>query len=193
LGRFLKWAAIVFFLLGVLGILIEKVQEESVAKPGMAKDRQTSTVSRTGEWKIERDRSSFDDSPTVTLSLKALKPVSGWPGKIEFPVMVLRCREHKTEAYIRTNMVPNVEYGHASEATVRLRLDEDPATKVLASESTDHQALFFRDPIPFVRSILKHQELLFGFTPFNSPAVETVFFLDGLSEAIKPLREACHW
>jgi type VI secretion system protein VasI len=90
-------------------------------------------------------------------------------------------------------MVPNVEYGHASEATVRLRLDEDPATKVLASESTDHQALFFRDPIPFIRSLLKHQELLFGFTPFNSPAVETVFFLDGLSEAIKPLREACRW
>jgi type VI secretion system protein VasI len=90
-------------------------------------------------------------------------------------------------------MAPNVEEGHFREATVRIRLDDDPAMKKLASQSTDSNALFFREPIPFIRLLLKRERMVFGFTPFNSPAVETEFGLDGLNEAIKPLREACGW
>lgn len=65
--------------------------------------------------------------------------------------------------------------------------------KSLASESTDHLALFLREPIPLIRALTAHDHLTFGFTPFNSSPVETTFDLSGLKAAITPLQEACGW
>ncbi len=183
-GLFLLWA-IGFFV--ERAIVEPKVQKEQAAKLAAR------IASPTRKWTVERGRSSFDDSPTVELQLEAESTISGWPNKVETPVLVLRCKEHKTEAYIRTGMAANVEYGRVDEATVRIRLDRDSARETITSESTDHEALFFREPIGLIRSMLKHEQLTFGFTPFNSSAVQTTFDLRGLDAAVVPLRESCGW
>jgi type VI secretion system protein VasI len=181
------------FLLFALGFFVQRVLVDPKERKEQAARVAARLASPIRKWTIERGRSPFDDSPTVTLLLKAETPIAGWPRKVETPVLVLRCQEHKTEAFIRTGMTPNVEYGRLHAATVRMRLDRDPATKAITSESTDHIALFFREPIPLIRSLLKHEQLTFGFTPFNSPAVETLFDLRGLDAAVIPLRESCGW
>jgi type VI secretion system protein VasI len=181
------------FLLFAIGFFVEKVILEPAEQQESAARLAERSASPTRKWTIERSRSSFDDSPTVELQLEAETRISGWPGRVETPALVLRCREHKTEAYVRTGMTPNVEYDRFNEATVRIRLDHDPATKLIASESTDHEALFLPEPIPLIRSLLKHERLTFGFTPFSSPPAETEFDLRGLTAAIVPLQEACGW
>jgi hypothetical protein len=144
-----------------------------------------------GNWSVDRARSSFDDSPTVELELRASKRISGWPNKVETPVLVLRCQEHKTEVFIQTGMAPDVERGLFGRATVRLRLDDDPALQRIASKSTDGKALFLPQPVSLIRSLAEHKRMVFGFTPFHSSPVETEFNLDGLSEAVKSLYQAC--
>jgi type VI secretion system protein VasI len=104
---------------------------------------------------------------------------------------MLRCLEHKTELFIQTGMPPNVELGKTEGATVRFRLDSDPAIITIATKSTDGQALFLPDANELIRELASHQRMLFGFTPFNSPAVETAFDLDGLADAVQTLRAAC--
>jgi hypothetical protein len=90
-------------------------------------------------------------------------------------------------------MPPKVESGGGDEATAQIRFDTDPAEERTLGKSTDGQALFFRNPKGDISTILEHQSLLFRFTPFNSSPQETTFSLRGLSAAIKPLYEACHW
>jgi type VI secretion system protein VasI len=191
--KVLKLGCASLFLVFAISFFVQK----GIVEPAEKRDRAAKLASRLAsperKWTTERGRSSFDDSPTVSLTLEAEAPMLGWPDRIETPALVLRCQEHKTEAYIRTGMAPNVEYGRLREAAVRLRLDQEPASRIVASESTDNKALFFAEPISLIRSLLKHERLTFGFTPFNSSAVETAFDLRGLDAAIKPLRDACGW
>lgn len=187
--KVIKLGCASLFLLGAIGFFIQKVAIE----PNEEREKAARLASPTHKWTTIPSRSSFDDSPTVELQLEAETPISGWPGKVETPVLVLRCKEHKTEAYVQTGMAANVEYGRFDEATVRIRVDRDPATTTIGSESTDHHALFFKEPISLIKSLLKGEQMIFGFTPFNSSAVETKFDLRGLDAAVVPLREACGW
>ena len=146
-----------------------------------------------GKWRSESTSSRVDDTSGVILALSAESGIEGWPGKRETPVLFLRCQNKKTEAYIRTGMTPQVEYGMSDEATILLRFDKDKAVRQVASESTDKNALFLRNPVGQIRTMLKHERLLFQFTPFNSNPQETEFDLRGLSNVIEPLRKACGW
>jgi type VI secretion system protein VasI len=89
-------------------------------------------------------------------------------------------------------MQPDVEYGMTDSATTRIRFDNEQARTVTMGISTDGEALFLGKSIT-VETLMQHDEMVFGFTPFNSSPVETTFDLRGLSEAIKPLQGACNW
>jgi type VI secretion system protein VasI len=152
-----------------------------------------SVVSGTGQWKVRTDTSPVDDSQSVYLSASADSPIAGWPNQRVTPTLWLRCREHKTEAYVETGMAANPEYGSLSEVTVTLRLDRDRAFKLQASQSTNREALFLPGASGLMKRFFGKEKLLFSFTPFNSSAATTTFPIGGLSEAIKPLRNACKW
>lgn len=84
------------------------------------------------------------------------------------------------------------EHGH-DRATVTLRYDKEKAFKLKMSKSTNGEALFCPNPISNIKKMMKHQTLLFQFTPYNSNYTMTTFNISGLTEAIKPLRENCKW
>lgn len=72
-----------------------------------------------------------------------------------------------------------------------MRFDQEEAQTLITSESTDGEALFFRDPVGIIADMLQHDEMVFGFTPFNASPVVTTFDLRGLAEVIQPLQGAC--
>jgi type VI secretion system protein VasI len=156
-----------------------------VASPKMS----TTAVSK---WRVDKQTSRIDDSSNVTLTLNADSSISGWPRKTTTPLLALRCKERKTEAYIVTGMSPQVEYG-TDGATVTLRFDKEKATKYQTSKSTDGEALFFGQSVGLIKKMLLHTTLLFEFVPFNSSPVMTTFDIRGLAEAVKPLRDICKW
>ncbi len=147
----------------------------------------------TGRWVVKTSVSRMDDSQTVALSLAANRAVSGWPGTVSTPRLMLRCQEGEVSAYVATGLRPDVEYGNTSGATVTVRFDKNPAQELNTSQSTDGEALFFEEPKGMIRTLLLHQVMLFRFTPFNSAPQETSFTLRGLAQAIKPLETACGW
>lgn len=149
----------------------------------------TATPVLTGKWQVETEKSSFDDSATVFLTLEANADITGPIGNYR-PALLLRCKEKETEAFFDVGMQPDLE-GLSDTATVRLRLDQEKAYTIQAGKSTSGNALFVHDPKPFIEQLLKHKQLVMGFTPFSAAPVETTFDLGGLDEAIKPLREAC--
>jgi len=151
--------------------------------------RSSTNVSK---WNVRAETSPIDDSKNVNLSLRADSDIQGWPSKVFTPILKIRCKEKKTEAYIITGMPPTVEYG-VDTATVTLRFDKDKAFKTKTDKSTDGEALFFKEPISLIKRMTQHETMLFEFIPFNSSSAMTTFSLGGLEEALKPLRAACKW
>lgn len=150
----------------------------------------TATPALTGKWVSDSNASSFDDSKTVTLLLDAENDIDGPSGAIR-PSILVRCQEHQKDAYVYIGMSPDVESGNLDGATIRTRFDKEPATTENTNQSTSHDSLFFINPEATIKDFLKHDQMVLGFTPFDSSPVEITFDLRGLSEAIKPLNEAC--
>jgi type VI secretion system protein VasI len=90
-------------------------------------------------------------------------------------------------------MRADVEAGNLDHSTVLLRFDKEPAKSYNASHSTDGEAVFLPGAVGLIRTMAKHERMLFRFTPFNSPPQETTFDLRGLNAALSPLKKACGW
>jgi type VI secretion system protein VasI len=145
-----------------------------------------------GNWQVSTSKSEFDNSTTVLLSLDAENTVEGWL-TITLPTLVLMCRETELDVYVDVETQSNVEYGLYEKATVRVRFDNNQAFETIASESTDGEALFFQDPYQMIISMLRSNEMVFGFTPFNANPAVTTFDLRGLENVIEPLKQSCNW
>jgi hypothetical protein len=59
--------------------------------------------------------------------------------------------------------------------------------------STDSQATFHPQAIPFLKSLVQANKLVAQVTPYNASPVTAIFDTTGLGNAIKPLRETCNW
>lgn len=148
-------------------------------------------------WKVKTGKSPIDDSTNVWVSRKANSPIDGWPNKSVTPMIYITCREKKTRAYIYTDMSPAIESTRAR-ARGTIRLDGDEAYTDTFGVSTSGDALFLKPGdesalLGFLRELSKHKKMLVQFTPFNSPPTMTTFDLAGLSDALKPVQDACGW
>ena len=79
---------------------------------------------------------------------------------------------------------------------VDYRVDDRKAASLHMEASTDNKALGLWNgttAIPFVKSLLEGETVVFRATPFNESPVEFSFELAGLETVLPPLREACEW
>ena len=160
--------------------------------PEAAKQNPARTSATVSKWRVQTQTSKIDDSNNVFLVLQAESEIQGWPSKHFTPSLTIRCRERRTEMYIAIGMAADVEYV-VDTATVTFRIDKQPAFKVAANKSTDGVALFIPQATSLAKRLFPGETLLFQFIPFNSSGQMTTFDIRGLSEAIKPIREACKW
>jgi hypothetical protein len=148
------------------------------------------------KWSLSGGSSSFDDSKRVTLTLLASNQITGWPGVTRTPALILRCQERKTEAFINVGMQGKIAFGGYGQdlgTSMRGRYDKGEVFHYLMTKSTDGQAFFFPKPGREIQTMMKHSSLVMEFTPFDSNPVEIRFDIADLTEAIKPLRDACSW
>jgi type VI secretion system protein VasI len=142
----------------------------------------------TGRWETQAHQGQFEVWPTVILKLSAQNPVTGWV-RTRTPVLVLRCQDGQTDGYIDMDMKLSVEdYKYVY---VHLQLDDGPSQRQRMNASTDGVAMFFPDIDATISALLDASTLVLEITPFNAGPARTSFELSGLSEAIKPLQEAC--
>ena len=109
------------------------------------------------------------------------------------PELILQCYEGETDVLVNVGMGQTVESGRLYKHTVQLRFDDANAYEVLANEATDSDILILSRPISTIKTMLEHDEMLFGFTPYNAGPDFTVFDIRGLDDVVVPLREACSW
>jgi hypothetical protein len=120
------------------------------------------------------------------VSLAAIT-VSGWHTH-DVPHLIIRCQDHRTEAYVVTGVAAQPEPGEVGKHTVRLRFDDHRQEPEIWDQSADDKALFSQSPVRFVKSVARSKILTFEFTPFHdSPAVAT-FSVAGFDRRLPALR-----
>ncbi|MDM8525031.1 type VI secretion system-associated protein TagO [Desulfococcaceae bacterium HSG8] len=141
-----------------------------------------------GKWNVSSETSEIDDSTNVYLTLAAEKKIKGRFSQA-LPVLILRCNENKTDAYVKFDIFLSTR-----PVAVTTRLDKSKARTAEWSVSTDYKAAFVPGSnVKFIRNLMKHDKLLVQVTPHGQNSKTTTFDLRGLEEAVKPLQKACNW
>lgn len=143
-----------------------------------------------GEWIVKTETSPIDDSTNVYLYLPANEEIPATLGTIR-PTMVVRCKEDHTDVFVNWGV-----YLGLDETRVLHRFDKLPAKTRTWNISTDREATFYRSSrgaVEMVRAMMEHDKLLLQVTPYGESPAMVTFDLRGLTDAVIPLREACHW
>jgi len=161
---------------------------DSLATKAGIKEPEAEVVSDPGKWNVYEEKSPIDDSRNVHLFVMSNETVKSGYNTVK-PSLHIRCSENKTNVFLNWGLYLGLE-----KTKMLTRFDKEKATMSSWSISTNNEAAFVRgNDIEFAKKVMKHQKLLVQVTPFGENSVMTTFNISGLSEAIKPLREACHW
>lgn len=158
--------------------------------PLLASSPVDSATSLEAGWKIQTDISPMDNTEAIVVYREAEQPYTSGYSINETVVLGLICKNHEFDIGIATNSI--LEYDYDTDmARVRIRFDDEVAQVRDARISTDSTMLYLRPPKEFFALIQNHKRMLFEFTPFQSGAVVVEFNLEGLSDVVKPLTDAC--
>lgn len=147
-----------------------------------------------GKWRVSTEISPIDDSTKVFLTLTSDNGITNRFGQKSQMQFTIACRENTTSMwfYFGGNFMSDT----AGSGRVTYRIDSAAARTKSFVESSNNEALGLWNggsSIPFVKSLFGRSRLYVQAQPYNESTVSDFFSVAGLEEAIKPLREACHW
>ena len=100
----------------------------------------------------------------------------------------IQCARKKTAIFVTfdafVGSTPSIEYRMGEQA---------PVTKTWNSSSDGKSAFYPGKEIEFIELLLPHPTLSTRVVPRGTGPLVTDFNLDGMAEALKPVREACGW
>ena len=144
-----------------------------------------STPSGVGKWSVSDTTNPIDDSRTVVAHLVS----STGRGRFGEPInLVIRCQSNRTDMYIDWK-----SYLGLDSTSVIFRIGSTPAKTQRWGLSTDNQATFHPGAIQAIKEMLEHGSVVAQVTPYNESPVTAQFEIEGIANAIKPVRETCSW
>ncbi|MFK5895083.1 MAG: cell envelope integrity protein TolA [Pseudomonadota bacterium] len=146
---------------------------------------QKNKVKSAGKWQVLTEVNPVDDSKTVNLVLNADSGKSRFKKNIN---LIIRCQSNKTELYI------NWQDYLGSKSSVLTRIGTHKAINKRWILSSNSKASFYpKGTISFILKMMKENKFLAQTTPYNESPITAIFDIQGLTKAIKPLRETCGW
>jgi len=149
------------------GIFAEKSAKTDANKPLAAAD-----------WNIDQTKSPIDDSPEVSATLMA-----------DDAVLVLRCKEHKTEAFFAKQF----SFLGSDAIKVLVRIGTGAAIQTTWHPSSNGQAAFAPAPVQFIRALPDNAKLFIRTTGFEGKTADGDFSLGAVSLVREKIAAACRW
>lgn len=143
-----------------------------------------------GKWKVEQRASGIGGGADVYMVVRAVEKIAGEKGEVR-PVLVMRCEDNSTAVIF--NFARFIEQSRAEAA---LRIDDGAVMAVSLKMSASGKAFGFwqgDEAIPFIKRLFGGKRLLVQVTPFGARPVLAEFPVEGLDNAVTPLRKACGW
>ena len=149
--------------------------------------------SAASKWQTYSSKSKIDDNNIVVISVDAINAFADKYGRKYNATLNIRCMEKKTSVYVHFGGIFVAETGGYGDLTIRV--DEKQAFKRKSNVATNNQSLgFWRgDGLGIAKSLLGGKSLLIAFTPYSESSQEVEFPIEGIDDAIKPVRAECKW
>ncbi|WP_409565774.1 type VI secretion system-associated protein TagO [Methylobacterium sp. E-045] len=148
----------------------------------------------TGEWYKQETVSDLDRSKTVTIAINSLRSSIYKDGsKPQFARLVISCREKKTTLYVDFRSA----IGYIDRTfSAQYRVGDNKPVSAKWSISQDHNAFGpFESPstVPLVKALMQADDFYVRGDDAVGGTSDALFKVEGLSEAVKPLRAGCNW
>lgn len=145
-------------------------------------------------WRMRVDKSPLDDSDIVVVFKRSREVIAESDGKPEHGGVAFLCEEGQTSVsfYFAGLFLTKFDGGDQ----VAYRIDQLPAQHRAMVVSTDNQRIGVQssdDAIALATELMAAEQLYVRATPMYESPVGMTFDLDGLEEALAPLRAACAW
>jgi type VI secretion system protein VasI len=142
-------------------------------------------------WAITSEHSFMGDSLNVSiLNLAPIRHSANFTK--EQASLIIRCENGRTDLAVIFRA--RIESDYSKGVSVQHQIDHQDTLTSFWRYSTNLQGIFANNAIDLIKSLLSAQKVSFKVPRYDySGVMETYFNLDGLAEAILPLRRACSW
>lgn len=168
----------------------EPASQEPVPEPPTPADTASrgKAASSASAWQLNTLANPADGSQVVVLQRTAQEVRSH--STADQPILYIRCRGGTTDLYIDWH-----DYIAGSTHRVTIRLDRGATTRArMWVLSRSNVATFYPEsPVGLLQELMEARLLFVEAEPYNTASVTAVFGLEGLADAIRPLRAACGW
>lgn len=153
---------------------------------GAAPTAVSTTSDGAGKWRTSTDTDPLTDKSVYFAMLLSDSGESRFNRK---PLLVVRCKDNKTELYITWH-----DFLGTNSIATTYRIDKDAAQQSKWSLSTDKKAAFFPgSPIQMLKRLSESTSFVANVTPYNESPVTAVFDTTGANKALSDLRKGCGW
>lgn len=170
---------------------VAAIPDETAKQRATAPAATAATPTLKGWHRAPDKESKIDGGRSVALFLFADEQISTDTGRKVWPSLALRCSENVTAFFVEAP-------GHfvTDSVAVTYRLDKDKPVSQTWSAASSHTAMGLWNggqAIPFIKSLLNREEMVFRFKPYRTGNVEMTFTIAGLDKVIDQVRTACKW
>lgn len=170
---------------------VEANSNQSQDKKETQSEQPASEFDSAPGWVARTDVDEMTDKKVYSATIRSVQSEAVWLKTIN-PILAVRCSNKKLEVFIHNDTSAQPELGNYDKATVTVRFDEKKARKILTSESTDNDALFFPNSKEMLKQIVKSDLMLYQFTPFNRPPTNFKFAIKNTKDsALAEILENC--
>lgn len=143
------------------------------------------SVDNGGRWVVMSDKDVITDKKQVVLILTASSAAGRSYDEMG---LVIKCDNDKTDMFVNWGNPPL-----EGKIDITDRIDNEKPAKSDWTLSNNGTMTFKKDPIPFLKRLLKAKKYSARIAPSNDVPITVIFETEGLDNAIKELREACRW
>lgn len=139
-------------------------------------------------WKNHTEIDDITDKPIAYAILEASNTIPNSIGTPVTPLLVIRCKNAKTDAYVKFQRFITTE-----ETQVTTRVGAQSAKTAIWEMATDYKSAFSPRPLTFARSLTQGDKLLIQVTPYGDNPIKALFDTTGARRALRNIRRLCAW
>ena len=153
------------------------------------KSNSDSKLDTFGVWQVTAEEDEFNGSKNVYFGNRSSDYFVGEFNNKKYPVMVVRCKDNKTDVLINFDVVMTCFDG----MKIGLKFDDDKPYHENWIAGTSCDALFARNPVNLLKKMANKKKLIVKFTPFQSGDINVTFDLNGIDKVKDKIAGVCHW
>lgn len=141
-------------------------------------------------WQRGTDKSALTDQTSVYWILTAKEQTRGTLGLLKYAELQLMCLKNETRLIFDFN-----DYMGSDPVVIAYRVDGGNVQRINADVSEGGRVFGFWNGtgIPLVKKIQKANEMVVSAKPYNEAAIEAIFPIAGMDEAVADVRKQCGW